>query len=209
MPTQAGDLLTVQEVQDAALSSSSAATDNPSGVVEEAIRDVQGAITDYLGMAPIVHDRTERIEHHEWREDDTATNSDKNWIAWARHQPIVEVESPSDVSIYFDSRRFEHDKPDDLRVRYFAGYKRSDQISGEQQSRLTDLGTTPPNLPNDIRRVAIKLTLFELTEMEHGAGIGQVQQAVGQGQQTTVEGTDAQFVRRQLRRLSGHKVSEV
>jgi len=207
--TRVEDLITVQAVQDAAAESSEFVGDNPRYQIEQTLRDVQGYIAEYLGMEPIVHEHTERITRHEWREDETATSTDKGWIAWARHQPVVEVEAPTDVEPYFDGKRFAAGGPDALRVTYFAGWKRADQTDGEQQGRLTDLDTEPPDLPRDIRRAAINLTLFELNRQEHGAGIGQVVQSIGQGQQATVEGVDTSFIERQFRRISSHKVSEM
>jgi len=209
MATQWDDILTVQEVQDAALGSTSTVDDNPDGVVEGAIRDAQDRIATYLSMDPIVHRRKESVALHDWIKDKTLDPTQHR--AWASHQPVVEVESPSEVSVRHDSRQFLRQSPRPLTVDYFAGWKRSDQslsdFNGTNSGTLTELGTEPSDLPGDIRRSVIALVLFELVDAEHGALIGQMQQAVGSAGTITVEGTDRTFVDRQLRRLEPYQVT--
>jgi len=211
MATQWDDLLTPGEVQTAAVESSSVFEDNPGGVVEETIRDVQDRIARYLGMDPMVHKRTEGLRRRDWLEDETA--DPQTYRAWADHQPIVEVESPSEVSARFDAKQLTRSRPAAGRVMYFAGWRRSKQtlsdLDGSSGGDLTNLTTEPEPLPRDIRLVAIRLVVFYVTDGEHGAGIGQVTQAVGSGQTTTVEGPEPNFEQNELRKLSGYKLKRV
>jgi len=197
MPTQTGDLLTVTEVQEAALEHSQSVEDNPSGVVEQAIRDAQSDIESYLHQPVMPHEHRQVVGEYDWSEDKTADGLDAQYLAWAEHQPVVEVKEPSDVGIFIRSDRLTHDHPDALRVTYVAGWRRSDQGAGDFSLTSSDI----PELPDVIRRVGINLTLMELARGEHGPAIGQVTQAVGAGQQSTVEGIDSGFRQRQLSRL--------
>jgi len=63
-------MLTVQQVQDAAQGASDSVTDNPVGVVEQAIRAVQGLIESHLDKPLLAHERTERVRREEWMEDE-------------------------------------------------------------------------------------------------------------------------------------------
>ena len=192
MATRWDDILTVEEVQDAALASSSAVEENPSDVVEDAVRDAQDRIATYLGMDPMVHRLKQGIRAHEWLEDETL--DPVQWRAWADHQPAVEVQSPAEVTIRHDGLQFLRDEPKALTADYHAGWRRSDQtlsdLDGSNSGDLTDLTTEPPALPGDIRRTAIALTLFQIVDAEHGQAIGQMTQAVGTAGTITVQGTD-------------------
>lgn len=211
MATEWDDLLTVAEVQNAALSSSGAATDNPNSVVEGAIRDAQRRITSYLGQDPIVHRLKQNVRAYEWTQDPSDPNDD--YRAWARHKPIVEVQSPTDISIRHDNQQFLINSPDDEQIDYHAGWIRSDQelgdVDGTNSGTLTDLTTEPDTLPNDIRRTGILITLFYIGTSEHGAGIGQITHSVGAGGTITVDGPDPSFEARQLRRIQTYKTKKV
>lgn len=207
MPTEVTDLLTASQVQDAAQGASDSVTDNPDTVVESAIRDVQDMIASYLDRDLIAHKRTERVRREEWMRDETASGSTSEWIAWADHQPVIEVVSPNEVSLYFDSRQFVRERPQPTRVEYFAGWRRSDQTNDEQQGRLTDLATEPEPLPEDIQRVAINLTIFVIEHAGQIPGITDREIAFGGGQSIRTSGVDTGFVDRQLSRLDQYKVS--
>jgi len=205
MPTESDDILTVQEVQEDALESSSAVEDNAQEVVERAIRDAQDRIVSYLHRPVIASVITESIGRYDWVRDEKPTGgafADTRYLAWAKVQPVVEVDSPEDVEVFLDQSRLVHDRQEALKVTYIAGWKRRDQAKADLD---VSPDQTPPNLPNDIRRVALKLALFELAEAQHGAGIGQVTQAVGNGQTTTVQGPDSGYVDRQLSRLDSYR----
>lgn len=200
-------MLTVQQVQAAAQGASDDVTDNPDGVVEQAIRAVQGLIESHLDKPLLAHERTERVRREEWMEDETASGSELEWVAWADHQPVIEVESPDEVSLYFDHRHFVRERPEPTRVRYFAGWRRNDQTGGEQQARFDDLDTKPDPLPNDIRRVAIKLVIFQIEHAGQVPGITDREIAFGGGQSIRTSGVDSSFVERELSRLDSYKVS--
>lgn len=207
MPTAWDDILTLSEVQDDSISSSSAVADNPNNVVEGAIRDAQDRIADHIGRDPIVHRTKDGLRYDDWEVDDTKDPA--KYRAWADDWPLVEIQSPSEVSIRRDNRQFLRDTRKVTEVDYHAGWKRRDQslsdIDGTNSGTLTALTTAPNDLPRDIRRTALKLTLFYLTEAGHQVGIGRVEQVVGSGGTMTVEGVDTGFVERQLRRLNKYK----
>jgi len=203
MPTEPTDLLTVLEVQATAQGASDDVTDNPDEVVESAIRDVQGMVESYLDMPLLAHKRTERLERHNWTRDQTAGGQE--WLAWADHQPIIEVVSPEGVG-QLAGRRFVNGRPEACRIRYFAGYRRSDQTSGEQQGRFTDLNTEPQQLPSDIRRAAMELVIFVIERAGQVPGIRDREITFGGGQQIRTSGVDTGFVGRVLSRLDNYKV---
>lgn len=195
------DILTLSELRDDALSSSSAVVDE-SAVTVRAIRDAQDTIRTYIGQDPMVHRLTQAVRGYEWSEDPTDPND--NVRAWADHQPIVEVET-SDISIRHDDRQFLRSSRKNVQIDYFAGWKRRDQDLSDLQGELPDLDTEPENVPQDIRRTAVMLTLYYIGTSEHGAGIGQISHTVGASGSITVDGPDPSFERRQLKRISGYK----
>jgi len=200
-------MLTVQQVQAAAQGASDDVTDNPDGVVEQAIRAVQGLIESHLHKALLAHERTERVRREEWMEDETTSGSELEWVAWADHQPVIEVKAPDEVSLSFDARQFVRERPEPTRVRYFAGWRRPDQQSGEQEGRFADLDTEPDALPEDIQRAGINLTIFVIEHAGQIPGITDREISFGAGQSIRTSGVDTEFVDRQLSRLDRYKVS--
>jgi len=131
--------------------------------------------------------------------------------AWAQDQPAVEVQSPSAVSVRHDNRQFLRDKPEACTVDYHAGWIRSDQaladVNGSNSGDLTDLSTEPPRLPDDIRRVGLLLTLYEVSQAEHAPGVGSIEHTIGAGGTIQVGGMERGFVERHLRQLADYKQS--
>jgi len=204
---QFDQILTVFEVQDAALSSSTAVEDDPAQV-QEAILDVQDRISTYIDQPVMIHKRTQGIATHDWLEDEVEDTT--QYRVWADARPVVEVDNPTEVTIRFDEQQLVREKSENTKAVYFAGWKRRDQAlsdlptsSGEDLDGLT---TEPPTLPRDIRRIAIRLVLFTLNEAEHSAGMGSTSTTV-QGGSITVDGPDQSFVRTQMRKLDAYKRS--
>lgn len=200
-----GKILTTSEVDIAALAASDAAKDEKV-VVSRLIGDVQRRIESYISQPLTIHRDTQGIRRHEWVEDEVQ-DDDFAVYAWADHRPVVQVDG--DVDARFSNDRFVKDHRDDLKVDYFAGYVRSDidlaDLPTATGEKLEGLSERPPTLPQDIRRVAIKLILYELNQAEHRAGMGTTTAAIGGGDSITVEGPDPGFPERQLRQLDPHK----
>lgn len=199
------DILNYTDIEVSSLASSAPVADEPAAV-QEAAEDAQARMESYVGHPLMVHSHTQGIQRWEWTADEV--QSDYKVKAWADRQPVVEIKS-GDPSIRFGNDRFLNDHRDDLTVTYFAGYIRKDQSlaglptgSGDPLDGLT---TEPPTLPRDVRRVAIRLTLFELNLAEHRAGMGTTTAAVGGGDTITIEGPDPEFPMRQLRQLDSYK----
>jgi hypothetical protein len=197
--------LTTSEIDTAALASSDAAKDEKV-VVSRLISDVQRRIESYISQPLMIHRDTQGIRRWEWSEDEVQ-DGDFAVYAWADHRPVVQVDG--EVSVRFSKDRFVKDHRDDLRVDYFAGYVRDDTdladlptASGEE---LDGLSERPPTLPQDIRRVAIKLVLYELNQAEHRQGMGTTTAAIGGGESITIEGPDPGFPERQLKQLDPYK----
>jgi len=197
------DILDYSDIEVSSLSSSSAVEDEPPAVVEAA-RDAQRRMASYVGHRLMIHSHTQGIQRWQWTQDDV-TDSVK---AWADHQPVVEISS-GDVDVRFGKDRFTKEYRDDLKVTYFAGYIREDQSLSDLPTSSSDpldgLSTEPPTLPPDIRRVAIRLTLYELNVAEHRSGMGTTTASVGGGNSITIEGPDPSFPERQLSQLDPYR----
>lgn len=191
-------VITPTDVENAALASSTAAEEDKA-VVQGVIRDVQATIESYLDrpLMPEVH--TQRITRHDWLRQRRDTGD--YWLAWADVQPVVEVRSPDEVTLE-DPEHFRADYQQGFDVEYVAGWRRRAQSAGDFGLSLSE---DPPQLPSDVRRVALQLVLFHLNEMEQGAGMGQTEQAVGSAGTVTISGPDSGFVQRKLSRLDSYK----
>jgi hypothetical protein len=202
------DILTPQEIDTEALAASDAAQDEKV-VVSRLIGDVQRRIESYISQPLTVHRHTQGVRRWDWVEDEVQSDVGNFAVAaWADHQPVVEVVN-GDVSARFSGDRFVKDHRDDLKVEFFAGYVRQDvalaDLPNSDGERLDGLTERPPTLPQDIRRVAVKLVLYELNQAEHRQGMGTTTAAIGGGDTITVEGPDPGFPERQLRQLDPYK----
>jgi hypothetical protein len=197
------DILEYSDIEVSSLSSSSAVEEEPHAVVEAA-QDAQQRIATYIGHPVMIHSHTQGIQRWEWTEDDV----EDGMKAWADHQPVVEIES-GDVGVRFGGDRLIKDYRDDLKTTYFAGYIREDQSLSDLPTSggdpLEGLTTEPPTLPPDIRRVAIRLTLYELNRAEHRSGMGTTTASIGGGDSITIEGPDPGFPERQLSQLDPYR----
>lgn len=197
------DILDYSDIEVSSLSSSSAVEDEPPAVVAAA-RDAQRRMASYIGHPLMIHSHTQGIRRWQWTQDDV----EDGVKAWADHQPVVEVSS-GDVDVRFGGDRFTKEHRDDLKVTYFAGYIREDQSLSDLPTSSNDpldgLSTEPPTLPPDIRRVAIRLTLYELNVAEHRSGMGTTTASVGGGGSVTIEGPDPGFPERQLSQLDSYR----
>lgn len=134
-----------------------------------AIRDVTEAIESYLDRRLIVRKHDIDIPSHKWAENNALDDMQYYPPNW----PVVQVET-SGVSISNDSERFlSNTKKDE--VEFYAGYKRRDQTVGDggdndltAEDGLSGLTETPDELPYDIRRVAVRLVMFELMQTKQG-----------------------------------------
>lgn len=199
------DLLTVGEVIQSSLSSSSAVEDEP-GVVQSSIQDVQGMIESYLRQPVMIHKRTQGVLAHEWMSDELP--DDHRWRIWAEARPVVEIDSPSEVSIRYDNEQLVRDQAENGTIDYFAGWKRSDQAlsnlpTGSNEA-LDGLTTEPPTLPQDIRKAAIKLVLFDMGELVHDTGFTETTTNTPGGTMT-IRGPEQGFEDRQLSNLSTYR----
>lgn len=191
-------MLTAQTVIGAALSSSRAAEEEPVEV-QRAIGAAQGMIESYLDRPLMAQVHTERLSRYDWTEERRTDGT--TWLAWAGVQPIIEVQSPSEVSA-LGTDRFERDRPQPGPVDYIAGWRREDQNKSDFDASPSE---DPPELPGDIRRVGVEVTLYLLNEAEHSAGMGSTEQAVGGGSTVTISGMDTGFIRRKLSMLDPYK----
>lgn len=126
------------------------------------IRDVTEAIESYLDRKLIVRKHKIDIRSHKWADNDALDEMQYYPPEW----PVVQIET-SGVEISNDSERFLSDTKKD-EVEFYAGYKRRDQTLSNLQDELSDLDETPEDLPYDIRRVAVRLVLYELTQVKQG-----------------------------------------
>jgi hypothetical protein len=202
------DILDLSEVLDATLDSTDVPEDFAAQTLRE-IRDVQGRIAQYLGYDVMAHAHTEAIRRHDWTYDETASGTSATFRAALQEGPIVEVLSPSDVSVRFDGTQVTKDDREPVQVTYVAGYRRADQAlsdlptgSGEALDGLT---VAPDALPADVRSVALRIVMARMVEVASGTlGRGR-EVAIGTNDLVRVEGTDPQFERRELAKLSSYK----
>jgi len=197
------EILTASEIAEEALSSTTV-PDEKRNVTERAIAEAQARIARYLRRPVMIHKAAEGAR--DWLQDET---SDRRWRYRTQSWPVVQVET-SGYNIRFDNRHLATSTPKADQVMYFAGWKRRDQSlsdlptgSGKSLSGLTK---EPPTVPGDIRRVALKLTLYELIQTEDGVGVQTLSQATGGGV-ATVNGPDPQTPRRLLESVSSYKTS--
>jgi len=204
-------LITVDEVIQGSLDSTDAPTDEPIEA-RRAIQDVTQMIAEHLGFKPIVHKHTQGIEPWAWTRDEA--EADQTVRTWADVRPIVQITSPTDIDARFDGYQFTTSgRPGTAeKVVYFAGWKRKKQAlsdlptgTGEALDGLTE---TPEDLPSDIRRAALELTLYVLNKAESPVGMGSRSTTV-QGGNITIDGPDPQFVNRTLRSLDTHRRTRI
>lgn len=129
-----------------------------------AIRDVTGAIESYLDRKLIVRKWDTDIESFKWDENKALDKMQYYPDQW----PVVQVET-SGVSASNDGVRLLSSTNKD-EVVFYGGYKRREQTVGDDgtndldsETGLSGLTETPDDLPYDIRRVAFRLVMYELT----------------------------------------------
>lgn len=183
------------------------------GEAKSVITGVSSFLRSRLERALIVEAVTQRVAEHHWSKDETR-QGDHYWT-YADQQPIVQVEEGGTRQT---KRRLSGDRPQPGALRYYAGYRRPDQVlSGptDRQEQLPTGGpngfgtltTLPPTLPAVIQQVAINLTLHVLDK--RGDELGRRSTRTIGGQETVVEGADPGFLQRQVSRLSKYDRSHV
>jgi len=188
------------------------------------IQGVSSLIRSRLGRVVIVEPVTQRFAWHDWTKDET-THGSNDVRAYADEQPLVEIapdsQQPSDVVRDAEVRtdetfRAATDRPGALR--YFAGWRRPDQVlssPGPDETTLPTgpgevlegLATLPPALPGVFQQVAIDLTLHVIKRRDENLGQRSTR-SIG-GQSFVVEGADSGFMQRQIARLSRYNRSHV
>lgn len=122
-----------------------------------AIFDVTQAIETYLDRAIICRQHTEYVAGWRWNYDEARSK----YVFVPSSYPIVEI-TTSNVAASEDGRYLVAGSRVSKLV-YTAGWKRRDQDK-------TTFGTSadPVDLPDDIRRVAIRLALYEMQDALQG-----------------------------------------
>ena len=180
---------------------------------QSVITGVSSFLRSRLERALIVEAVTQRVAEHHWSEDETR-QGDYYWTH-ADQQPIVQVE---DGGTRQTKRRLSANRPQPGALRYYAGYRRPDQVlsgpTGQQEQLPTsgpadfgDLTTLPPTLPAVIQQVAINLTMHVLDK--RGDEMGRRSTRTIGGQEVVTEGADPGFLQRQVSRLSKYDRSHV
>lgn len=121
------------------------------------IKDVTEAIESYLDRKLIV--RKWDIDIPVWKWEDNKALDDMQH--YPRHWPVVQVVT-SGVSISNDGVRLLSNTTQD-EVEFYAGYRRREQDLTALQNDLASLTSLPAELPYDIRRVAFRLVMYELS----------------------------------------------
>lgn len=185
--------------------------------IERATEYATRQIEQYLERKLIVRERLDLGRNVDLEFDyDVSTDTISYYSYYTGDWPVLEPISvtPDDytLQVHPDGRRFftDIDSFDERirRVRYFAGYRRRDQDLSSLQSEdgLSDLSTEPPLLPDDIRNVALRITIHRLQAMQgQGLGLGQRDLNVGAGQIVTAAEVDSGFVQRELQSLNDHR----
>lgn len=173
---------------------------------EATIRGVSSLLRSRLGRVLIVEAVTQRAARHHWREDETTTGTGV-WT-YADEQPVVQMDTSETRQT---ERRITADRRFAGEVRYYAGFRRPDQVltsnDGQTEalpakgpSDFDDLDTLPPTLPSMIEEVAVNITLHVLDK--RGDELGRrTTRSIG-AQEVVTESADSGFISRQLGRLS-------
>jgi len=192
--------------------------------VRSVIEGVSSLIRSRLGRVVIVEPVTQRFAPHDWTEDET-TRGSSDVRAYADEQPLVEIapdaDQPDDLvegAEIRDNRTFRAQTNAPGALRYFAGWRRPDQVLANPNSdevelptdtdeALDGLTTLPDTLPAVFQEVAIDVTLHVIKRRDENLGQRSTR-SIG-GQEFVVEGADSGFLRRQLSRLSEYDRSHV
>lgn len=154
------------------------------------ISDVTRIIEGHLGRRFIVRAYTIYANYEDWTYDPARAL----WWMCAPRWPVVEVDT---TGITIGTSAHAQEAGDLLlsASRYsgaivlFAGYKRTEQtlVGLQAETGLSTLGTTPDNLPYDVRSAAIEAAMYKLYERRHGPGTStrQINPAI---QATTIQG---------------------
>jgi hypothetical protein len=171
-----------------------------------AIRDVSEAIESYLDRKLIV--RKWEIDVQEWQwELNRALDAYQHMPA---HWPVVQVETAG-VSASNDAFRL-LSAAKMAEVALYAGYKRREQTVGGAEHNiataangLEGLTETPPDLPYDIRRVAQRLVMYELTPArQNTSAVSSVTKTAG-GATAEITKTAEDVYGRELGKLHQHR----
>lgn len=164
-----------------------------------AIRDVTEAIESYLDRKLMVRKWDVDIQRWQW-EENKALGKVQHLPG---HWPVVQVETAG-VTISNDGvRLLAGDRKDEAEL--YAGYKRRDQALADLQGELPALTETPDELPYDIRRVAMRLVMYELTQaLQNTYAVSSVTKTAG-GATAEITKARADVYAEELARLSTHR----
>lgn len=127
--------------------------------------------------------------------------AENRYYAWARHYPILQVETVG-VTIHQDGRRFLMNAcPSE--ITYYAGYRREDQSLAylKALSRVPGLNVLPSVLPYDIQSVAFEIWLHKMLQRERGL-VGFSEREVNIGEMKSVSHkADQDFVSNTLQSI--------
>jgi len=216
------DLITYDRVK--AADSAKITEHEEAAEVRDVIQGVSSLIRSRLGRVVIVEAVTQRFAPHHWTQDAT-TRSSSDRQAYADEQPLVEIapddQQPPDVIDGVEvrtERTFRSPTNAPGALRYFAGWRRPDQVlsSPEANERelptgtdetLEGLTTLPPTLPGIFQEAAVDLALHVIKRRDENLGQRSTR-SIG-SEQVVVEGADSGFIQRQIGRLSRYDRSHV
>ena len=185
-------------------------------VVESLIGQVTGMLEGAIGLNRNLIAR--KYDHYFELEDWEYSSARTLWETTVNQYPVVEIDTAgftagiSKHAFNNEADRILYTSRHCGLIEYYAGYARTEQVladftdGGTGQGSLTDLGTLPPTLPDDIRNVAINGVLMLLAERRQGPG--QRTKTFNASVQTSiVQEPISDYIRRMVReRLSHHKV---
>lgn len=182
--------------------------------INQAILDIQGMVETYLRRSLIVRDYSERVNTSRFSYDIT----DEAWLVLLENDPVVEIISASTTtsgelkdSIHLDEDSYSSYKVVSdsfhvgLRIKYFAGWRRSEETTLSEMRLYSDahgaLHNLPDVLPADIRSVITEMVLHRLSLARNQQfGLGQKVAGVG-GDRLQFDAPEGGFYTRRLRLL--------
>lgn len=217
-------LVTFYEVREEALGSFDVKDyyDATLRAIEYATRQIE----EYLQRDLIVRERLDLSRNIDLEYDHSvSTDSTSFYSFYTGDWPVLEVISVEPdtytLQVHPDNRRlytgFDNFDYAVRRVKYYAGYRRRDQVlSGAESTETTlpagdgepldGLSTLPPVLPAEIRSTCIRIVLHRLKAMHgEGIGLGERERTVSGGQTVRTASVDDGFVDRELSALDKHR----